>query len=162
LVSMNPNLNRLTFDSTSCRGLSPTASIFFTGNADGPRSLTDRGGWEREGGAAFSWAEWINDISPSPNGSGVRSAQDVSGYDIPCERERRSPSVPGHAERRAWRAFDGDSRGLLVEIQSRGRFMSALFRPAPNSRSRRTADSARAGRPTGGRSSTGRPARSVA
>jgi serine/threonine-protein kinase len=91
--------NRLTFDTdVSVTAWSPDGlSIFYAGNADGPRSLY-RIAADGSGKAelVFSRAEWwINDISPSPDGSGVMiAAQDVRGHDILFLRHGKAELEP--------------------------------------------------------------------
>jgi serine/threonine-protein kinase len=79
--------NRLTFDmDVSVVEWGPDGRhLFFTGNADGPRSLyriaADGTGKPELVFAKTEW--WINDSTPRPDGSGVMmAAQDVGSHDL--------------------------------------------------------------------------------
>jgi serine/threonine-protein kinase len=130
-------LNRLTFDSdVSVTAWSPDGlSIFYTGNADGPRSLY-RIAADGSGKAelVFTRAEWwINDISPSPDGSGVMvSAQDVTGHDLLFVRPGKAEPEPFLVTPSDERAPSFSPKGDFVAYSSNESNRSEIYlRPFP-------------------------------
>jgi serine/threonine-protein kinase len=72
-------------------------SLFFTANADGPRSIykvaADGSGKPELVFRKTEW--WTNDVSPRPDGSGVLfAAQDVGGHDLVFLREGSQKAEP--------------------------------------------------------------------
>jgi serine/threonine-protein kinase len=130
-------LNRLTFDmdvSTTAWGAG-AHSIFFTGNADGPRSLY-RIAADGSGKAelAFSQAEWwINEFSPRPDGSGIMiAAQQLRGHDLFFVREgsqEAEPFLVTPSEER-WPAFSPNGAFMAYGSNESGR-MEVYVRPFP-------------------------------
>ena len=92
-------LSRLTSDvNVASVAWSPNGhSIFYTGNADGPRSVYRiEADGSRKAELFFRRTEWwINDIGPRPDGSGLLVAgQDVHGHDLYFVREGKQEAEP--------------------------------------------------------------------
>jgi serine/threonine-protein kinase len=129
--------NRLTFETdVSVTAWSPDGlSVFYTGNADGPRSLY-RVAADGSGKAelVFTRAEWwINDISPSPDASGVMmSAQDVTGHDLLFVRHGKAVPEPFLATPSDERSPAFSPHGDFVAYQSNESNRSEVYlRPFP-------------------------------
>lgn len=130
-------LNRLTFDTdVSVAGWSSDGrSIFYAGNADGPRSLYRiAADWSGKAELVFSRAEWwINDLSPRPDGSGVMvAAQDVHGHDLLFVRNGSAKAEPFLATPSQERvpAFSPNGSFVAYASDESGR-MEVYLRPFP-------------------------------
>ncbi|HSF19508.1 MAG TPA: protein kinase [Vicinamibacteria bacterium] len=130
-------MNRLTFDvNVSVASWSADGrSIFYAGNADGPRSvykIAADGSGKAE--LVFSKTEWwINDFSVRPDGSGILMAvQDVHGHDLmflPTGKTEVEPFLVAPSEERG-PAFSPDGRYVVYASDESNRF-EIYLRPFP-------------------------------